>query len=51
LDLGFWRGYGMINKEFEITGIEHEQAMVFQTFDSLNDFTLALASQEMELVK
>ena len=40
----------MINKTFEIVGIEHGKAMVHQPFDALNGFTLALASEEMELV-
>ncbi|MBF0240797.1 MAG: hypothetical protein HQM12_24140 [SAR324 cluster bacterium] len=40
----------MINKTFEVIGIEHGKAMVHQPFDSLNGFTLALTSEEMELV-
>jgi hypothetical protein len=40
----------LINKTFEVVGIEHGKAMVHQPFDTLNGFTLALASEEMELV-
>jgi len=40
----------MINKNFEVVGIEHGKALVHQPFDPLNGFTLALASEEMELV-
>ena len=40
----------MINKTFEVVGIEQGKALVYQPFDRLNSFTLALASDEMELV-
>ncbi len=40
----------MINKTFEVVGIEHGKVMVHQPFDALNGFTLVLASEEMELV-
>jgi len=40
----------MINKTFEVVGIERGKALVHQPFDALNGFTLALSSEEMELV-
>ena len=40
----------MINKTYEVIDIEHGKALVNQPFDKYNSFTLALASEEMELV-
>ena len=40
----------MINKTFEVVDIAHERALVHQPFDIYNGFSLALASEEMELV-
>jgi hypothetical protein len=40
----------MINKTYEVISIEHGKALVNQPFDEFNGFTLALASEEMELV-
>ncbi len=40
----------MINKTFEVVGIKYGKALVHQPFDALHSFTLALASEEMELV-
>jgi len=40
----------MINKTYEVIDIEHEKALVNQPFDELHSFSLALSSEEMELV-
>ena len=40
----------MLNKTFEVVGIEQGKALVHQPFDAFNSFTLALAPEEMELV-
>jgi hypothetical protein len=40
----------MLNQTFEVTEIEHEQALVYQPFNRYEGFSLALASEEMELV-
>lgn len=40
----------MVNKTFEVVGIEHEKALVSQSFSKYHGFTLALAPEEMELV-
>ena len=40
----------MINKTYEVIDIEHGKAIVNQSFDEGHGFSLALASEEMELV-
>ncbi len=40
----------MVNKTYEVIDIEHGKALVNQPFDEFHSFTLALASEEMELV-
>ncbi len=40
----------MINKIFEVTELIYGKALVYQSFDKLNGFSLALDSAEMELV-
>jgi len=40
----------MINKIYRVIGIEHGKALIHQPFDKFNGFTLALNSEEMELV-
>ncbi len=39
----------MINKTFKVVEIEHGKAFVYQPFDIYNGFSLALASEDMEL--
>ena len=40
----------MINKTFEVIDIAHGKALVNQPFDRLESFSLALDSEEIELV-
>ena len=40
----------MINKTYEVIDIEHGRAIVHQSFDEGHGFSLALASEETELV-
>jgi hypothetical protein len=40
----------MINKTYEVIDMEHGKAIVNQSFDEVHGFSLALASEEMELV-
>ncbi len=40
----------MINKTFEVVEIEQGKALVYQPFDTFHGFSLALTSEEMELV-
>ena len=40
----------MINKSYEVIDMEHGKAIVYQSFDEVHGFSLALASEEMELV-
>jgi len=40
----------MLNKTFEVTEIERGRALVYQPFNQHEGFSLALASEEMELV-
>jgi hypothetical protein len=40
----------MINKTFEVTEFMQGKALVYQSFDARNGFSLALDSAEMELV-
>jgi hypothetical protein len=40
----------MINKTYEVIDIEYGKAIVDQSFDEFHGISLALASEEMELV-
>ena len=40
----------MINKTYEVREIEHGKALVNQPFDKYHSFSLALDSEEMELM-
>ncbi len=40
----------MINKNFKVIDIAHGKALVNQPFDKFESFSLALDSEEMELV-
>ena len=40
----------MINKTYEVIDIEHGKAIVHLSFDEGHGFSLALTSEEMELV-
>ena len=40
----------MINNTYEVIEIEHGKAIVHQSFDEVHGFSLALTSEEMELV-
>ena len=41
----------MINKTFKVTEIAHNKPLIYQQFNSRNGISLALAPEEMELVK
>jgi len=41
----------MINKTFKVTEIAHNKPLIYQQFNPRNGISLALAPEEMELVK
>ena len=41
----------MISHVFKVTSIEHGKALVYQPFNKYKGFSLALSSEEMELIK
>lgn len=41
----------MINKTFKVTEIAHNKPLIYQQLNSRNGISLALAPEEMELVK